>query len=138
MSEKFVMDVLTLMAKHDATQAIWWRCDGEYAPITFFINCNDLFFWACADCETITPENLPILAQAYEDSEYLGAALFCARVRKMRPQGAWYSYCDRKEWPLFDACGPEREKGFGNPAAPGEYEHGAYSDKAMAKKESDK
>jgi hypothetical protein len=100
---------------------LWWRTDGEFAPVTFFVNCNDVFAWGFSDCETITEENFPVLQQAYKDSENNGAELFCARVRKMRPQGAWYSYCPEKEWPLFNDAGPEREKDIINPYAPGEY-----------------
>lgn len=47
--------------------------------------------------------------------------LFAARVRGMRPQGAAYTFYPPETWPLFDACGPEREIGFGNPYRPGEY-----------------
>lgn len=47
--------------------------------------------------------------------------LFCARVRGERPQGAAYKVRYPEElWPLFDAAGPEREVGFGNPRKPGE------------------
>jgi len=47
--------------------------------------------------------------------------LFAARVRKMRPQGAAYKVrYDESIWPLFDACGPVREVGFGNPKEPGQ------------------
>jgi hypothetical protein len=45
-----------------------------------------------------------------------GCDLFVCRERKMRPQGAVYPE-DRRFWPLFDACGPEREVGLGNPHA---------------------
>jgi hypothetical protein len=62
-----------------------------------------------------------VLILAYQDSSRRGAELFCARVRKMRPQGAWYAYCPEAEWPLFDACGPERGVDAGNPYAQGTY-----------------
>jgi hypothetical protein len=35
--------------------------------ITFQVNCNDLFFWACSDSEELTPENFPRLVQALID-----------------------------------------------------------------------
>lgn len=123
---KFIMSVLRLIAEYDMEGSLYWRCDGEYAPIKFFINCNDVFAWGCADSEEITPENLSALKQAIEDCNKIipnygpiyGGDLFCARTRKFRPQGA--AYPSKKElWPLFDACGPEREVGFGNPYPPG-------------------
>lgn len=53
-----VMDVLELGSMFsdygDLWESICWRMDakGEYAPITFFVNCND-FFAPAADGETI-------------------------------------------------------------------------------------
>lgn len=121
---KFVMRVLQVTAKHGygCRKALDWRCDGEFAPLTFFVHCNDLFTWGSADCEDVTPENIALLDQSYTDCRKYGSDLFCARVRKMRPQGAVYSMIDKEYWPLFDACGPERPKGFGNPYAQGEKE----------------
>lgn len=130
---KFILDVLGIMA-FDHTEDLFWRVDGKHAPVSFYIRCNDVFFWGCADLEDITSDNIEVLRQSYKDSKANGAELFCARVRQMRPQGAWYSYCPREEWPLFHACGPERETGIGNPSKPGAYGHGSYSDKALAPK----
>lgn len=45
--------------------------------------------------------------------------LYAARVRHERPQGACYAAYPRQLWPMFDAVGPEREVGIGNPYAPG-------------------
>ena len=93
-TEQFILEVLqlTAMFPNNLCDELLWRCDGEYAPITFFINCNDMFYWGCADCETITKENLHIFKKAVEDlkeckgaSKYDGPSLFCCRVRKMRP-----------------------------------------------------
>lgn len=52
----------------DIRESIWWRCtDDEYAPITFFVNCNDLFFWGCADSEEITADKIPDFDKCFED-----------------------------------------------------------------------
>lgn len=106
----------------DNTEQVWWRTDGEYAPVTFFATCNDLFAWGCADCERITEQNIDLLERtaaelSEDDQSYLGE-LFAARARQMRPQGACY-----KSWPehikaLFDACGPERSIDVFNPFTP--------------------
>lgn len=113
---------------------IWWRAnEPQYEPFKLLINCNDLFYWACADSEEITPDNLDVLEQAFADlrtlSErwrdwhkakkgnegsppfiymHLGLELFCARVRKMRPQGACYDKFPPEVAALFDAAGPPR------------------------------
>lgn len=78
-------------------RTLWWRTDGEYAPITLLVNCNDLFFWGCADAETITPANVANLEKAHAAAKAVGAVsdcdtLFVCRERAMRPQGAMYPY----------------------------------------------
>jgi hypothetical protein len=120
-SYEFILEVLQLIAKTDSFDAVWWRCDGEYAPITFLVNCNDLFRWATADCEKLTSENLPILKQSiadvyeashdeYGDAEWeWGYLLFCARIRKLRPQQPAYPN-DKLLRALFDAVGPPRNR----------------------------
>jgi|HubBroStandDraft_4_1064222.scaffolds.fasta_scaffold00029_108 hypothetical protein len=106
-------------------ETVEWRTDGEYAPVRFFINCNDQFWWGTGDNEDLTPENIGELEKAYADcnaidkvcGKHHAQSLFCCRVRKMRPQGCCYP--PREYWHLFDACGPEREVGLGNPYPPG-------------------
>lgn len=155
---EFILRVLTIVSDVDRCDDIWWRTDGEYAPVTFLMNCNDLFWWGCSDCEEVTPENVEMLAQAYVDVEaaisttewstaetpqrnrdmsiswdkssikgYAGT-LFCARVRKMRPQGACYRGMDPRIAKLFDECGPEREVDFGNPKSQHETKPTVVSD----------
>jgi len=123
----FVMRVLKLAERWDMYDNLTWITYEEYAPITFFINCSDLFFWGTADEEKLTPENIEQLEMALKDAEdackyyghIYGPILWCARMRKQRPQGAAYP-SKRELWPLFDACGPERKIGFGNPSLPGD------------------
>ena len=117
---KYVLDILDIQNTYDCYgESLYWRTDAEYAPITFFIICNDIFNWASADCEKIDPEDPPALRQAIEDivatNDYslktdqfiMGSILWCARKRKMRPQHWIYpKYTEVRT--LFDACGPER------------------------------
>lgn len=136
---EFVTDVLSLNDEFldygDVWDSIWWRTDGEFAPVTFMVNCNDLFAWACADCVEITPDNLQLLKQSVTDvRSALGltkpnrdssvddyhtwgkagtdaALLFCARVRGLRPQRPAYErWFDKRLHSLFDACEPRDEK----------------------------
>jgi hypothetical protein len=130
----FVTDVLEILDLdsdygdlHDAVFTI-----VRNRRIVFMVNANDLFYWACADGEDITPENLPALTQAVTDvrsalgvSEQpvasdaawdrwytaggLGAKLFAARIRGLRPQRPYYASFPASLHPLFDACGPERD-----------------------------
>lgn len=118
--ERLVMRVLSATA-FDNCDDVWWRVDAEYAPITIFVSCNDLFFWGCADCETVTADNVHILEQAYEECPHNGGNLFCCRVRGMRPQGAYYKFLSAEEKQIFDACGPIRGVGLDNPHDQKEY-----------------
>lgn len=114
-------------ASYEYCNDLFWRTDGEYAPVTFWVNCNDLFYWACADNEEITPENVELLKNTIKECEqydeedrknnvdfsntFISAystLLFCCRVRKMRPQGPYYKHIPKKYHYLFDVCGPER------------------------------
>lgn len=122
--EAYILAILDIVAKGENQRDLWWRTDGKYAPVRFFIHCNDVFAWGTADAEDITPERLPVLRQAYRESKHQGGVLYVARIRKMRPQGAYYTYINKNEWHLFDACGPEREVGGVNPYKPGEYKAG--------------
>lgn len=117
MSEEFVLRVLAVTAAADGREDIWWRTDGEYAPVTFWVLCNDVFYWATADMEPLTPETIGELERAYADvrtatgDASYGATLYCARRRKMRPQRPVYERLDERLRPLFDACGSPRARG---------------------------
>lgn len=121
----FVIRVLSLFDGFNglSNDDVWWRTDApDYDPITLLVNCNDFFVWGSSDAEEITPENVEVLEQAVKDVEAITGntrqadLLFCARINKLRPQGAYYKYIKEELWPLFDACGPERTTGIGNPS----------------------
>lgn len=80
------------------------RKDG----IKLWVPCNDLFYWACADCEEITVDELSTLNLALAESPNHGGLLWAARKRGMRPQAAYYRHFTESEVVLFDAAGPER------------------------------
>lgn len=105
--------LLVLTAKHDIRDSLMWNSDLEFA-----IDCSDVFAWACADAEDITSDqDIDALAQAVQDAGDDGPLLYCARRRHMRPQGAMYDHLKPANWSHFDACGPVRETGVGNPTA---------------------
>jgi hypothetical protein len=109
---KFIQDLLVLIAQYDAWDTLYWNSSLE-----FYISCNDIFYWGCADAEDVNKKTFPILRKAFKDAGNDGVLLYCARQRKMRPQGAAYKFVDKKHWHLFDACGSERKPDFGNPEA---------------------
>ena len=124
-NESDILTVLSFISDNDMEGDVSWRCDGDRAPITFWINCNDTFAWGCSDGEHFSVGDLPDIKRAMEDCEnaikhysHYGVILWIARARKMRPQGA--AYPQKKELhALFDAVGPVREVGLGNPYEPG-------------------
>lgn len=88
------------------------------------VNCNDLFYWGCADSEDISEETFGEFIKAINEcggNEAIGADLYCCRRRKMRPQGACYSYIPKEYWELFNACGDARDVDFLNPYEIGKY-----------------
>jgi hypothetical protein len=70
--------------------------------------CNDLFWWASADAESLLPEHYPALLTALEESPNHGELLWVARMRGMRPQRPYYAYFSEYEKELFNEVGPER------------------------------
>lgn len=106
--------------------------DGD--AIGMNINCNDLFFWGCADCEEIALDELASLKLAIDDAAAAGAdscgdLLWVARKRAMRPQGAYYAHFPEGLAKLFDACGEYRKAEFGNPVGSSFEEGQAYRQK---------
>jgi hypothetical protein len=82
------------------------------------VGCNDMFWWATADGEPVTSEDVPELQRAWDDlwdehcNEVYAPWLWIARKRGMRPQRPWW---DRERIPekvkdLFCAAGPERDR----------------------------
>jgi hypothetical protein len=118
----FILRLLRALAPNNCDN-IHWRTDGEFAPVTFFLNTNDLFDWGSADSEEITPDNIEILESAMADcktvdpngGDIYGYMLFAARVNKMRPQNAAYPKEHPEICKLLDEAGPERPVALGNP-----------------------
>ncbi|MFC9821414.1 hypothetical protein ACFWG6_31040 [Streptomyces erythrochromogenes] len=114
---EFLVEVLTIFAKADSHDYLYWVPGPD--GLKLWANVNDVFFWGCADLEEITPDRLPVLQQAAADllaaKEYGWIAeLYAARIRGERPQGAAYPK-ELALQELFNACGPERLLGLGNP-----------------------
>lgn len=122
MSEVF-LKVAKLVAQYDCHDEIFWN-----SSLQVFVNVNDIFYWGTADLEEITEENFPALEKAFEDiiaaakNPRAGALysndainLFASRLRGMRPQNAVYQAIHPDFFELFNACGPDRFAGLGNP-----------------------
>lgn len=71
------------------------KSNGGESTIALFVGCNDLFYWACADCEPIPPvtygigKNEAAFWQLYDlvrEHGPRGASLWCCLRRGMQPQ----------------------------------------------------
>lgn len=125
-----VLEIFSL-SHADAYGDLFWRVDDGL--VSLFANVSDVFAWGGSDCEPITRETLPELERAYSDLKTVGAEgftaeLYTARRRHTRPQGAAYPDKTDPVGPavaaLYNACGPERETGLGNPRKPPVYPEG--------------
>lgn len=120
-SDETVLRALRL-AGGEYTGNLWWRRDDAGA-LRIFVLCPDFFAWGGADLEEITDATIESLEATVQECEALlgrdnaddAFLLWCARQRGKRPQGAYYNSLEEALWPLFDACGPAREVGLGNP-----------------------
>lgn len=107
----FVMRVLRATS-FDLCDTIWWRTDGEYAPVTFMVLCSDSFEYACADSEPVTPGNIGELEQAIADcvqvygrtGDQYGPLLFVARVRRRPLIPSALRHIPEELRPLFEAA----------------------------------
>ena len=127
--DPFTLRLLRLLDAHDRAESLWWRCDDDGEPVRYYVNVNDMFWWATSDAEEITPENIDGFEQAAADllaakpadadkrdlRDPVGyplhwwAVLFAARNRGLRPQRPVLAEIPAPYLPLFLACGPERD-----------------------------
>lgn len=106
------------------TDVLFWRVDDDILSVS--VECSDVFFWGSADVEPLTVKNIDLFEATYAECEDRfgkynaehATELFCARARNTRPQGAFYKYLSPEWAELFNAAGPERETGLGNPYTP--------------------
>lgn len=110
----FAPAVLRVFQDADLHGDLLWRVSGH--KVGFSAICSDTFWWATADAEEITLDDLPLLRQCLEDlrpfdEEHHLCALYAARRRGMRPMRAWLKQ-EVENSPakvLFLAAGPERD-----------------------------
>lgn len=99
--------LLTILSESDNLESFHWMA-RDNGIIDFFIDCSD-------SEEVKSDEDLDLLEASLKDADIFGDYLYAARKRGMRPQGAIYANFSAEEAELFNAVGPYREPGFGNP-----------------------
>lgn len=55
--------------------------------VVLFVNCNDLFVWACADAEELPHDEIGPLFKMWHADKRWGADKWCCLRRNMQPQG---------------------------------------------------
>lgn len=65
----------------------FYESDGDKAPAAIFVNCNDLFAWACADAEPLPMSEINNLYAMEREHRPHGASIWACLRRGMRPQG---------------------------------------------------
>lgn len=106
--------LIVVLAENDCHDSLHYWVPEKNKP-KYGINCSDWFYWACADAQEITPEDLPDLIKAIEDStklhpfEFYGPLLWTCRKRNMRPMKEVYRDMPEELHELFNKTGPKRE-----------------------------
>jgi hypothetical protein len=88
----------------------YWAGEGnEIGDLCVTVNCNDLFYWACADAEPIeTDADVDLLRECLQATDEYGTSLYACRRRKMRPQNRILAKLPDEVKGHFEACGPAR------------------------------
>lgn len=70
----------------------WWDKTWPTDKISVHVNCSDVFSWGAADTEDINHGELKELYDTYVKDPVWGAAIFCIKRRKQRPQTPVYDH----------------------------------------------
>lgn len=92
---KFIKDVIKTLSDADMTGDLLLNMDGNN-NVSFAIICSDIFIPACADAESLTVENLPILKKCIEVEKKINGVegiyagiLFCSTIRNVKPHNGY-------------------------------------------------
>ena len=64
-----------------------WNEKWPKDHVTLHVNCNDIFYWGCADSEDVTHDEIKELYDMHKKDPSLGSAAWCIKKRKQMPQG---------------------------------------------------
>ena len=97
-NQELIYEIVKLVSDYDVSLNSYFVFKNAAGEPFLSVNCNDTFYYACADSEDVTVENFPLLKQTYADCKaadpdfgWIYADLvFAARCRKYRPlQGSF-------------------------------------------------
>ena len=111
-----VLRVLEFFANHDIRESLKWCWEIEPATIRPYLDASDWFRKGAVEAVYFGADDLPAIEQAMRECEAMakfcegyGPLLWACRKEKRRPAKESYPDCE-KLWPLFDACGPEKNE----------------------------
>ena len=64
--------------------ARWTKEESRY--IAIFVNCNDIFYWACSDAELLPHHQIKTLYEMWKADPEWGPAKWCCIQRNKKPQ----------------------------------------------------
>lgn len=114
MSDEQIKRLLKVFAKYEQCDSLYWT-----EELIFYVNCGDLFAWACADAEEIqTDADIDLLEQCGKELEMAAPisgtvqmdTLYACRRRNMLPQPCVFAKLDDEIKPLFAGLGPSTEE----------------------------
>lgn len=85
-------------------EVMWSKWNGTdwSGPIRACVNCSDVFWWGCADAETIEPEEIDELIvfskEGVKNGTFCGDIMWCCKKRNKRTQKAWWDKESRREF----------------------------------------
>lgn len=90
---------LLLIKEVVSINRFWWEKDWpeECRQLTgFFVNCNDVFAWACSDSEPMYYKDIQEVFEHWEKDPDYGAQVWCIKRRNMMPQKPVYDYIQKR------------------------------------------
>ena len=109
-----LVDILDTIKKLNLVEQISWDVVDE--QVIFHVTYNDFFEKEDEGKLAFFHSDLPLLLECVRRVDEInkhykstGVDLFLCRMMKKRPHGEAYRFIREAFWPLFDACGPERE-----------------------------
>lgn len=67
----------------------WYKKEGiewKEDAVSLHVNCNDFFYWGCADAEELLYHEISDLYKFWTKDKVYGSLAWCVKKRKQRPQ----------------------------------------------------
>ncbi len=82
MLAKLLLDEVVFANSRD----YYYKGEMDGHTVVLFVNCNDVFAWACADSEDIAYDDITALFEAHMKDKRFGSDKWCCQRRQQKPQ----------------------------------------------------